>query len=412
MNSVQINELYNVIDSIDLHNKKIYFFGANKITELGIRHLYEKNIMTEGILDNNKEKKGSVIFGVKVGLPNEEIGEYDEDVVVFIASKYVVPMTKQLENMGYVKNKNIFDTIYHDTDMSEEKFIKCSDKIKNGYEIYKRVYDCKKLIICPYKGIGDAYFIGAYLDQYVADKKIDSYKILVVGKVCAKVMGMFQIRNIDVMSQEDMDALISYISFVVESICDAVILNHNYTHIGILSSMEVSGKMRWGDIFLKGIMELSAIKEPKMPLSKSFDLVNLDKKSFVISPYANTVTNIDMGMWEKLVKRLNDYGYKVYTNSIGPSEPAIAGSGELFISLEEAVSALEKCAGFIGVRSGFCDVISQADTNIIVLYPDKSSLFFNISNMGFGKRVQEIDVSGMDADYIVDILIEKVRSGK
>ena len=52
------------------------------------------------------------------------------------------------------------------------------------------------------------------------------------------------------------------------------------------------------------------------------------------------------------------------------------------------------------------------EVRIIVLYPDKSSLFFNISNMGFGKRVQEIDVSGMDADYIVDIMIEKVRSGK
>ena len=75
---------------------------------------------------------------------------------------------------------------------------------------------------------------------------------------------------------------------------------------------------------------------------------------------------------------LQKKGYSVCTNSCGKKEPAIAGTDAVFFPLNIAPQVVEAAGTFVGVRSGFCDVISRAKARKVILY-DKNNWFYNCS---------------------------------
>lgn len=410
MNSVQIEELYRGIDACDLTDRLVVFFGANKITELGIRHLCAKGISVAGIIDNNRDKSGTSRYGVNIYTPEQLLGTFQEHAAIFVASRYVVEMTAQLEEMGYQKGKHIFETIYHETTLSDEEM---TDKIlllQRGADVYQQFAGENMLLICPYKGIGDIYFIGSYFNAYVEKEKWEKVTLLVVGGVCRRVAGMFGIDTVYSLSQEDMDALVRYVCFVGEKSAGARILNHNCSHSNLFTPFEVSGRISWGKLFLQGILGFENTPEAALPHREKYygDRPILPDRTVILSPYANTVNNVEMDMWNTLSARLKEGGFLVYTNSAGDSEPAVEGTQTIQFSLEEAVDVIETSGTFIGVRSGFCDVISSADADKIILYPDPSSEFFNIKDMGLSSDVTELKLWENSQEQIIEIILGSI----
>lgn len=402
MNALQIEELYEEIDrtlSVRAEDELfIVFFGANKLSEIGIRYLHDKGINVSGIIDNGKDKIGTVKCGVRVFTPEMLLSEYKENAVIFIASRYVKPMTEQLKDMGYKQGIHIFETIYHIPSVNKDELESAIVKVREGEAIYERLHSDKEetLILCPYKGIGDIYFIGAYLYEYCRQNNINNYKLAVVGGTCKRVAEMFGIENITIVSQREMDRIIKYISFVGIGAYNVKILNHNYSHCNILSPFEVSGRISWGKMFLYGVMEFDsdasvrALKPDKRKLNVTEYNGLVKGKTVIFAPYANTVSNVDVNIWEELALKLKASGYEVLTNSIGETEPVIDGTIGISAPLEDMAEIVEYAGIFIGIRSGICDLVAGTRAKKIILYPDRSSEFFKIDDMGIGENVTEI----------------------
>lgn len=411
MNALQMEEMYEAIDKVISEKAGckpdgrgsgktpfIVFFGANKASEIGIKYLQEKGIAVSAIIDNSAGKEGTVRCGITVFTPEKLLSAYRENAVIFIASRYVRPMTAQLENMGYRRAEHIFETIYHIPTLKEEEFDRVAEKVEEGEKLYRTLgqKEDETLILCPYKGIGDIYFIGAYFKEYCRKENICKYRFVVVGGACKRVAAMFGIEPVAAISQREADRIIRYISFVGNKKLNVRILNHNYMHYDILTPFEVHGRVSWGTMFLHGILEFACVASIRAskPERKKADISRYrgmkKGKTVILAPYANTVSNADVRMWERLAEKYGKSGYAVFTNSIGEKEPVIKGTMPLAAPLEEMPDLVEYAGTFIGIRSGICDLVASAKAEKIVLYPDKSSLFFKMEDMGIAQDVTEI----------------------
>ena len=125
--------------------------------------------------------------------------------------------------------------------------------------------------------------------------------------------------------------------------------------------------------------ERPVLKDAGDELDHIFEKYRLTEgKTVLLSPYANTLADLPDDFWVLLAKSLMEMGYRVCTNSSGEMEPAVKGTVPVFFPLNIAPQFVERAGYFIGVRSGFCDVISAAEARKIILY-DRENRFFNSS---------------------------------
>ena len=125
----------------------------------------------------------------------------------------------------------------------------------------------------------------------------------------------------------------------------------------------------------------------------------------MISPYANTLAGLDVNFWKKLVRELQNKGFKCYTN-VTASEKEIEGTGRLEIDIEYIVKVVEFAGYFIALRSGLCDIVSSANCKKIVLYTQekfetiKVIDFYSLKQMGLCDDAVELEVT---YDYDKDV---------
>lgn len=99
----------------------------------------------------------------------------------------------------------------------------------------------------------------------------------------------------------------------------------------------------------------------------------LDKeRTIILAPYANSIANLEQTFWEKLVYELakRNKDYVIYTNVAAPHEKAILGTAPIITTFQELFYIAEKVKCFIGLRSGFFDLL--AFTNARFIYINKS----------------------------------------
>lgn len=136
--------------------------------------------------------------------------------------------------------------------------------------------------------------------------------------------------------------------------------------------------------------------------------------SVILAPYANSVDLLDFEFWENLSIRLLDKGYKVFTNVSKDSEKAILGTDPIMFHIEIAQLILKEAGYFVGLRSGFCDVVCNAECKKIILYPntvfDIGDVYDTSSfeKMGIGKNMYEIKCKWGGDNYNYAELMEKV----
>ena len=93
--------------------------------------------------------------------------------------------------------------------------------------------------------------------------------------------------------------------------------------------------------------------------SEFFQKYHLQEKNTVIlSPYSNTLADLPDKFWGKVAEALKDRGFVVCTNSCGRYRTGSDGDNSRIFSLDIAPQLIEKAGYFIGIRSGFCDIIS------------------------------------------------------
>lgn len=87
-------------------NKKIYLFGSGKYAEQFIEQ-FGKYYEIAGILDNNRDRWGYDVSGIRIGAPSC-LRDCEEPFKVFICIKYFEEVLSQLKGMG-VKDISVYD---------------------------------------------------------------------------------------------------------------------------------------------------------------------------------------------------------------------------------------------------------------------------------------------------------------
>lgn len=141
-----------------------------------------------------------------------------------------------------------------------------------------------------------------------------------------------------------------------------------------------------------GLPEETLPQKPHMkPVSNDnfLEYMNGERK-IILSPYAQTIPELPMEFWEKLVDCLKNKGYTVYTN-VANNQIAIRGTIPLKCSLEEIIAYADAADYFIGVRSGIFDLIVSCRCKIVVFYPGyEDAMFFNLKAWQMNDNIYEI----------------------
>ena len=401
-----------------LKEKKIYLFGVSDNTRQIIKILRENGYEPEGIVDNDRNKIGSCCVGIIVS-ETDKI-PIQKDTVCFMYSFYHLEMKRQLLTIGLAENQ------IKDVTLKEPGLLRITADVIKGKRIYDSLiteFGDLPVFLCPYTGTGDIYLIGTFWDEYIKKEGLEDYIFVVISGACKKVAQLFHIKNVVCLSkQKDGGRLITYYSMYPDKV-NMKLLNDAWAQINDNTTEWFRGYKGWyfTELFRKYVFDLPDSSKPRHPelsdatgeLSKYFDANDLvPGKTVVLSPYSNTLSDMPAKFWENLCEGLIKKGYKVCTNSSGMAEPVIKGSIGIFFPLNIAPQFINKAGSFIGVRSGFCDIVSGANAKKVILY-DKGNRFYNCSafeyfslkSMGLCEDAVEIEFeAGCIEDTCANIL--------
>ncbi|WP_029199513.1 hypothetical protein [Oribacterium sp. NK2B42] len=366
-----------------LKNRDVYLFGVSDNSRQIIQILRECGIEPRNVIDNDSSKQGSYCSRLKV-ISFDEIQKPDNKKNLYIIySAYWREMVPQLTDKGILK-KNIWRLNRKPGLLLLSLFR--AYRGRTYYKALKRKYGDVPVFICPYTGTGDIYLIGTFWDEYTKRNNINDYVFVVISKACKKVADLFDIKNIEVVKKKE------YASYLIEyHLYDPEkgkmkLLNDCWAqvHTNQVEWFRGYKGLYFTDLFRRFVFELPDDIKPKHPtLKNANDIVRkifeehglISKKTVILSPYSNTLSDLPTEFWEELASRLAKKGYRVATNSGGKTEPAIMGTVGVFFPLDVAPQIIEEAGAFVGVRSGFCDVISGTKAKKVILY-DKSNRFY------------------------------------
>ncbi len=388
-----------------LKNKEIYLFGVSDNTRQIIQILRKLGYSPLQVIDNDKEKEGSYCSGLRV-LPPESITK-NRNKVIFIYSFFWREMWIQMVEHGFAKSQ-IYVLVIKEYSLGR-RLLECWI----GKIIYKKLvkkYGDIPFFLCPYTGTGDIYLIGTFWKEYLLRKKLDDYSFFVISNACKKVAALFNIKNVEVLTQKESGYLVQYYLLCPEKV-NLKLLNDGWGQINSNPSEWFRGYkgMYFVELFRKFVFDLPDTSMPKHPqfsdvsneLEQLFRKNKLvEKKTVILSPYSNTLADLPYEFWERLTKKLWEKGYVVCTNSSGDNEPAIDGSIPIFFPLNIAPQFVERAGVFIGVRSGLCDVVSGTKAKKIILYDARNRFYnssayeyFSLNHMGLCDDAIEIKYS-------------------
>lgn len=368
-----------------LQGKNIYLFGVSDNTRKIIQVLRSYKLEPVYILDNDTAKQHGYCSHILV-ISIEEVNNLQNEKNLYIGySQYWREMLNQLQEKK-VKKENILMLYKGETLWQNLGYAWRGKKV---YEKLIKKYGNIPIFLCPYTGTGDIYLIGTFWKQYLKQEKINNYVFLVINKACEKTAMLFDIKNTEVLEQKiESTYLIQYHMLCPEK-AKIKILNDSWLkiHVDPLKWFRGFKGLNFKELFRKFVFELPDTARPEAPVLKETE--ELIEESFhkndlqvgntvVLSPYSNTLADLPDVFWNKLVEELKKEGFSVCTNGNGDTEPALKGTSCVFVPLHRAPQWIEKAGYFIGVRSGFCDIISASKAKKIILY-DARERFFNCS---------------------------------
>lgn len=439
-------------------NHRILFFGANKSSIEMNQYLREHGFSPEGFIDNSEKKQGSLVEGMMVYAPEKALSDYDSNARILIASEYHKQMCEQLGQMGYEKGKEVFvvHTIYSFYDLSEHALNRYLVSADKGKEVYQKLVEQyagekksktdsmgknpeekalnqtdsdKELFIfeCPYQGTGDAYLIGTLLQSYIDKHQISSYVITVVSKVCEKIIRMFGFERVATIKKEESDGLVTFLRMMREHI-PHLILNDNYQTRIMHRRLRGYRGIDFRHMFqyaVFGLAKEDVLHFPTYQVAESNIRQIMDEhgiiegKTVILSPYANTISNLPDEVWETIAKKYEEKGFAVFTNSSGDSEPAVKGTKPLFLPYSQMIPVLERAGTFIGMRSGLCDIIASAKCRKIILYPSgcifgscTTYQYFSLNAMGLCEDAVEIEFEQGKEEKLITAILSRSMSDK
>lgn len=364
-----------LIEEGALLEKNIYLFGHCNATEELANFLLDKSYRIRAILDNNVAKQGNVYREIMISTPNVICTEVSENVIVLIVSRFYETMKTQLRQLGFngeiikLVDYNTYADYSLDADVIKRKKSRIEYGLKVIETIEKRHPNCFR-IFCPLVALGDVYYCMSYLPYFMKEREITDCVICVASKGCGKVVSLFGKYQIEILEQYDLDAAIQASLYKQDT--RAFISHQDRPYVIDLHKALYIKQITLEQIYCCGIFGLPIGTSAVEPTNFS-EYPRLDRikpgKTIILSPYAKSVTELNMSVWEQIVKKYKQDGYECYTNVVGDESP-IKGTLPISPEITEVKSVVERAGIFIGIRSGLCDILKSAKAKKIALYPN------------------------------------------
>lgn len=412
------NNVNGLLSEGELSDRRIVIFGCNKSGEDIAKLLGEENISC--FVDNDEWKQGDCVNGIPVHSPEEALKEFDNDVRVLIGSRYFDDMSKQLQAYGYQIDKHIFNVMSAEYSCSESDFELHKGRIKKGVQIIKRLraqLHGADIYVFPMEGLGDIYRFAGFLDAYrkklFAEKlKVDDRKylkqdwyVIVPDDRRRQVIQMFDIQNVILMEEQDLDILIQTVAFLGrDHSCGFEIISEQEPYSERIGKLANYKGIDFAELIAIGVFGLNKadFKQPRKgnyadEVRKIFEANDWEKgKVVVMAPYANSVRSLPKEFWEKKSEKYQEAGYTVITNISDDADPVIRGTEKILIPLYLIRDFVEYAGFFEGLRSGLCDVIESVDANKAIYHYDdtwngrKVVEYWGMQRMGSSYKCRDI----------------------
>ena len=362
-----------------LQGKQIYLFGHCNATEELADLLLEKGFFPTGILDNNSSKHGNQYRDIPVVPPayivDYEKEENDKNKIVCIVARAYAAMNNQLKRLGYKGSvrKLVDYNSFAEYSLSEDTVIRMQARVERGKVVLDRLekkYPSYFRILCPFSALGDIYIMMSYLPHFLKKRNVQNAVICVVGNACAQVVHLFGEYQTEVYSQKDMDELIQASLYTEDT--HSFIAHQDRPYVVNLHKALYIKCIPLEQIYCCGVFGLPLGTKPFRPVKfepyKELEMIEKGN-AVVFSPYAKSVTTFSSGFWKVIVDDYLRRGFQCFTNVIGEEQP-LEGTLPISPSISEVRSVVERAGHFVGIRSGLCDVLRDADCEKIALYPD------------------------------------------
>lgn len=235
-------------------------------------------------------------------------------------------------------------------------------------------------------GTGDYYICGMYLYEYLRLNEINNYVFLVDNKGSeAKVTNLFPVYDGHVVKTRSAKSLSRFSEFMGggKPLCKSFECSDHMTFIG--ENLKGYRGMTMMDFYLHygfGFREKPDACMPRYSQdsggirSRMLEQGLVPGKTVLLAPYSTCSKAYlpPSSFWEGIAVHLRKSGFAVATNCYG-SELPVKGTAPLAITYSEVVPFLNEAGGFIGIRSGLCDIISQSFCQKIVIHTEKSDFW-------------------------------------
>ena len=353
---------------------KIVIFGLNEYT--GVITEYLSAYQVYAVIDNDITKTGKTIHGVPIRLPADILIPYDEACRIIIASGHFKEMAGQLESMGYVLGKNIFiiEERKNQYDDKLERLGLKTEECRRGYQIY-----CELIKEFPdtyffynQRATGNTFLLGMHLPDYLKKKHIEKYLVLNVTRGSCRICQLFGLSSIYCGNKEKLDSLWAFARLMEK---DKIRFREMcpYESKTNLIKMRAYKGLDFGSIYRNVLYESQWNKKayvvPQKNTDYLFDKYGLKRgHTVVLSPFANTLKDMDKQFWIKLAEIFKKHGYDVCTNC-GAHEQEIEGTEAVHAAYDEVIDFVDRAGYFVGIRSGLCDILSSTTGKMAIIYP-------------------------------------------
>lgn len=346
-------------------SKKICIFGTGVNAVHTFAKLAEENIYVDFFADRSPQcEKVKVLLNRPV-LHEDELAGMECSII--IASVFWREIANRLQKKN-ISRLFVAPTVLDRSNqvIADEKYLLSVGEINLKPDI---TYIC-----CP-RGLGDTLYVAALVKKY---KEVHSE----IKKICfiikenhRGIVSLFPEIDEVIISNEMVASLYNY------SLEKGIWRKHNYIYghftddwlkkydLGFYEGNMVSFYKK----FIMHLPQECELESPRFP-NIYISTGDINKRTVVLMPYAESSEMLPQLFWERMGKRLLEMGYEVYTNVRDDSEGAIAGTKRISETVDVMAQFCEKSLAVISVRSGICDLLALTNTVLLIINTEEIHL--------------------------------------
>ena len=367
----------------ELKNRKVLesdfvVFGAGYCAGLLCDALMYRGYYPKAIIDNSKDKVEEEFRGYRIRFAPDYLHE-NHEYKYLVLSNYYNEIKIQLCENGFKEDVDFFSVVdlsvsnvpddTKEFEMKVGSLRKARTVLENLQETYGT--DCL-FYVNPTSSIGDVYLLSNFY-QHIENKR---NALLILGtETLYRISLKAGIKKVLRIPMQDIHDLIVFASVFGFENTNIFMLHTGMVHFRIWSRMLTLKKITWLDHYseLFDTDRIGCVFPDIETDDKTVEKIFIDNnipigKTVILSPYANTVRQMSLFEWDKIVTAMKKIGLTSVTNIGGDSEIPVHGTIPIYINLDMLSAVVKKAGYFIGTRSGLCDFLVGSKAKKVVFY--------------------------------------------